>query len=98
MPYPKRNDPDFCAGSDKTVPEDKFDPNAIWHRCPDCKRPIAVGPKSRKFFAHVRNIKRARRGDDVQETLIAHGCNTKEPRCQPVYAPSEEDLIAAGRL
>lgn len=89
MPYPKRDDPDFCPGSDKVLPIEDFDPNAIWHRCPDCKRPIAVGPKSRKFFDHVNNVKRARRGDDVQESLIRYGADRKEPRGRVQYAEAE---------
>jgi predicted RNA-binding Zn-ribbon protein involved in translation (DUF1610 family) len=76
MPYPKPDDPDYCKGSRTEIRD--YDENKIWFRCPKCGRLIAPMGKTRRFFDHVSNKKRARRGDAVQEGLTAHGLNRKE--------------------
>lgn len=89
MPYPLPTDPDYCAGSLTDIPTYTDHQDRIWHRCPVCLRPISAMPNG-KFFAHVNNIKRARRRDAVQEGLIAHGLNQREAREPAVYGQAEE--------
>jgi hypothetical protein len=91
MPYPEPSDPDYCEGSRELIKD--FDPDKLWHRCPHCKRPIAAMGKTRRFFPHVNNIKRARKRDSVHEGLIEFGMNSRrrmygEP-VAPVYAEPE---------
>lgn len=89
MPYPKPDDPDFCPGSG-TVVDDKDYPDLEWYRCPKCGRLIAANAAG-KFYPHVNNKKRARRGDSIQEGLTEYGHNRKRPKVEPVYGPAEGD-------
>lgn len=73
MPYPKPDDADYCPGS-LTVPPD-LDKTLHWHRCANCGRPIRW-MKNGKLFPHVNNVKRARKRDAVQESLIFYGQNS----------------------
>lgn len=76
MPYPTPDDADYCEGSRQHVPT--WDATKQWFRCPWCSRLISAMGNTHTFFPHVRNKKRARRGDAVQEDLTAHGLNTKD--------------------
>lgn len=73
MPYPSPDDPDYCPGSRQLIAN--YDPLKHWHRCASCGRLIVAMGKTGRFFPHVKNKKRARRRDDVQEGLTAHGMN-----------------------
>lgn len=75
MPYPATTDPDYCPGSRTII--DNYDDEKQWHTCPVCERPISAMGNTGCFFPHVRNKARARLRDDVQETLIAAGCNRR---------------------
>jgi hypothetical protein len=87
MPYPTPTDPDYCRYSEHPVPN--FDPSLIWQRCPGCRRPISAKPNGR-LYPHVSNVRRARRRDVVQESLIAHGLNRRERLTGPfVYSEPE---------
>jgi predicted RNA-binding Zn-ribbon protein involved in translation (DUF1610 family) len=90
MPYPDANDPDYCAGSRQVIED--YDEERQWFRCPTCGRLISAMGKTKRFFDHVSNRRRARRRDAVQEGLTAYGMNKKEPRQEPVYGLSEEDV------
>jgi hypothetical protein len=87
MPYPSPDDPDYCDGSRTPVPN--HDPDKLWFRCPKCGRLICAMGKTGLFFPHVKNKKRARRGDAIQEGLTAHGLNLKERYSAPQYGPAE---------
>jgi hypothetical protein len=80
MPFPRPTDPDYCEGSD--TPVEDFDDEHEWFRCPRCGRLIRPRPRQRTFFPHVSNRARTRAGDDVRETLDAHGQNRRERRTE----------------
>lgn len=75
MPYPATTDPDYCSGSRQLIPD--YDDVRIWFRCPKCGRLIAAMGKTKRFFDHVNDKRRARRRDAIQEGLTAHGLNTR---------------------
>lgn len=90
MPYPKPDDPDYCPASRTEIKN--YKPDAIWHRCPSCGRLISSMGKLRQFFPHVKNKKRARKGDSIQEGLTAHGLNSRERLYEPArYADPEPE-------
>lgn len=74
MPYPTPDDPDYCQGSREPV--EHWNPLKQWHRCPHCHRPIAAMANG-AFYPHVLNRRRARRQDQIQEGLMAHGYDKK---------------------
>jgi hypothetical protein len=48
--------------------------------------------KTKRFFDHVNNKRRARRGDAIQEGLTQFGLNKKERWTVPVYGPAESEV------
>lgn len=87
MPFPKPDDPDYCAMSRQPVPD--LDTTKRWHRCPACHRLIADMPNG-TFYPHVIDKRRARRRDAVQEGLVAYGLNDKPERGEIDYAENGE--------
>lgn len=67
MPFPSRQDPAFCIGSDLIVePTDR-----PWHRCEVCGRLVGSGPRG-KTFPHLSDQRRGRH-DDSREILWQSG-------------------------
>lgn len=76
MPYPAITDPDYCEGSRQLIAD--HDDVRQWFRCPKCGRLISAMGKTKRFFDHVSNKRRARRRDAIQESLTAYGHNRKD--------------------
>lgn len=93
MSYPKPDDPDYCPSSREPIKD--HDPKVLWFRCPTCGRLICGMGKTGRFFPHVKNKKRARRGDHIQESLAAAGLNTKRAwrPVDAVYAEPESEAV-----
>ncbi len=70
MPFPATTDPDYCPAS--LTPAQGYSLTVQWFRCPQCTRPIAAR-RDGSFYPHVSDVRRARRRDRVQESLMTYG-------------------------
>lgn len=88
MPFPATTDPEYCPGS--LTPAPGYSVAVQWFRCPQCRRPISAR-RDGSFYPHVSNVRRARRGDRIQEALMTYGVNQAHRRPPAGTAAGEVD-------